>query len=362
VAIISILTLTSCASSQVNYNTLDIASTYDQLITKQVTFNLRKTYENPYGIPAFVKVSNQTATTQNSITPTFTLPLTDQITTALNGVGALTSRTSQFTGKSLSLSAVDQWNQTYTLSPIVDPDQLRRLQTLYQYVTKTIPPFAGRDADYVFESTYPIIETSGSAQSNKSPDITITITGAGKPVTVKPTREMSNGPPKTQYVRRSIVFDENGNVVVQNGRITFTWIPANPDITFVKQPGCILCDYGAILKDPEKSAIADYATNKAKYDGAHELVKNVVLKNDWLYAPNEAQGGPGAVPLPSSEFATLYVNSDRLKYFYEFVLFTQEAASQGTGSPTSGGQSEGRKNPPPQNINIPVGGINQPVP
>jgi hypothetical protein len=83
VAIISILTLTSCASSQVNYNTLDIASTYDQLITKQVTFNLRKTYENPYGIPAFVKVSNQTATTQNSITPTFTLPLTDQITTAL---------------------------------------------------------------------------------------------------------------------------------------------------------------------------------------------------------------------------------------------------------------------------------------
>jgi hypothetical protein len=184
VAIISILTLTSCASSQVNYNTLDIASTYDQLITKQVTFNLRKTYENPYGIPAFVKVSNQTATTQNSITPTFTLPLTDQITTALNGVGALTSRTSQFTGKSLSLSAVDQWNQTYTLSPIVDPDQLRRLQTLYQYVTKTIPPFAGRDADYVFESTYPIIETSGSAQSNKSPDITITITGAGKPVTV----------------------------------------------------------------------------------------------------------------------------------------------------------------------------------
>jgi hypothetical protein len=30
------LSVSGCASAQVNYNTLDIASTYDQLLTKQV--------------------------------------------------------------------------------------------------------------------------------------------------------------------------------------------------------------------------------------------------------------------------------------------------------------------------------------
>src|SRR5215469_12642384 len=185
---------------------------------------------------------------------------------------------------------------------------------------------------------------------------------SGKPVTVKQTSGGSNDTPKTKYVRRSMVFNLDGEVSKDaNGRIQFTWIPANPDTTFIKQPGCILCDYGDILKDPEKSMIADYATNKDKYDGAHELVKNAVLTNDWLYAPTEAHG-PEAVPLPSNELGTLFVTSNGLKYFNEFVLFTQEAASQGTGSPASGGQSEGRKNPPTQNISIPVGGINQPLP
>jgi hypothetical protein len=72
--------LDGCASSQINYNTLDIAGTYDQLITKQVTFNIIKSYQDKYGLPAFVKVTAQTATTQNSITPSTTLPVTAQFT------------------------------------------------------------------------------------------------------------------------------------------------------------------------------------------------------------------------------------------------------------------------------------------
>src|SRR5579871_5087015 len=70
----------SCASSQINYNTLEIASTYDQLITKQVAYNLMKVYDDPYGLPALVKVTAQTTTAQNSITPSLSYPVTAQLT------------------------------------------------------------------------------------------------------------------------------------------------------------------------------------------------------------------------------------------------------------------------------------------
>jgi hypothetical protein len=355
VAIFSLSVLSGCASTQINYNTLDIASTYDELVTKQVTFNLRKTYEHSYGIPAFVKVSAQTATTQNSITPTLTLPLSDQIqrvaqiTAASTGLTTLNSRTSQFAGKSLSLAGTDQWNQTYTLTPVIDPDQLRRLRALYQYVTRTAP-LNGPHADEEFESTYPLIEATGSGQASKSSDMEFSVTVAGQPVTIKQSASGPDSKPKTKYVRRSALFDEKGN------KIGYTWIPVTPDVTFIKQPGCILCDYGDTIGAVDIPGIQDYKANKDKYDGAHKLVKNVDLANNWLYGPTESPE-PGAVPLPSNEVGTLYAKPGGLKYFFEFVLFTQEAMSQGTGSPTSGGQSEGRKTSPTQDISIPVGGI-----
>jgi hypothetical protein len=71
------------------------------------------------------------------------------------------------------------------------------------------------------------------------------------------------------------------------------------------------------------------------------------------------------VPLPSAGlvdalFLKKMVNNDPdggRKYFYEFVLFNEQATSQGTGSASSGGQSLGRKTTPVQNISIPVGGV-----
>jgi hypothetical protein len=45
-----------------------------------------------------------------------------------------------------------------------------------------------------------------------------------------------------------------------------------------------------------------------------------------------------------------------MKYFYELALFTLDAASEGTGTPSSFGQSEGRKNPATTTVSIPVGG------
>ena len=120
------LSVSGCASAQVNYNTLDIASTYDQLLTKQVTYNIVKSLESQYSLPAFVKVTAQTATTQYTVTPAVTVPLTNSI----QQLGSLqlaaatktfsNSTTSTFAGKGLSLGSTDQWNQTYTLTPVID--------------------------------------------------------------------------------------------------------------------------------------------------------------------------------------------------------------------------------------------------
>jgi hypothetical protein len=148
----------------------------------------------------------------------------------------------------------------------------------------------------------------------------------------------------------------------------YTWILVTPDVTFITQPGCILCDYNNTLTPDELSKITDTAS-KSTYATARKLEKNHQLRNDWLYLPGE-QLSPDAEPLPSAGLVdTLFlkktVNNDPdggRKYFYEFVLFNEQATSQGTGSPSSGGQSLGRKTTPVETIgSIPVGGI-APVP
>lgn len=187
---ISAFALLGCASGQVNYNTLDIASTYDQLLTKQVTYNLIKTLDSRYSIPAFVKVTNQTAGTQYSITPNISVPITKQIQQLSQLQSAATGKTiqdlttGQFAGKGLTVGATDQWNQTYTLAPVIDTGELRRLRVLYQYVTRTLAPVFQINN---FEAQYPIIEigTPGSpATGNTNTSTSITVTVDGKRVSL----------------------------------------------------------------------------------------------------------------------------------------------------------------------------------
>jgi hypothetical protein len=364
--------MASCASTQINYNTLEIASTYDQLIIKQVTYNIMKSFEDPYGLPAFVKVTAQTTTAQNSITPTVTSPLSAQITQLAQLTQAATAQTvssvtTQRAGAGLSIAATDQWNSTYTLTPVTDSDQLRRLRSLYQYVTGALsPPPDNSDpeynADHEFEALYPLIETGTSSASTPSPNETTVTLTAGKLVVKQgssPSKE------KTKYVRRSYKPLADGTYNHFNG---YTWVLVDPDKTFIRQPGCILCDLGKKLSDKER--IDACTDNKRQldqkcyenYKDAHKLEKTDELRNDWLYGPKD-QLGPDAVALPSNGISTIYLKKNAngqpdggRRYFYEFVLFTEDASSQGTGSPASGGQSQGRKTPNVQRVSIPVGG------
>ena len=72
---IGLFVLTGCASSQLNYNTLELASTVGNLQTGQVLSNLSLFMDNPAALPAHIDLSAGTASTTYSVNPTITTPL-----------------------------------------------------------------------------------------------------------------------------------------------------------------------------------------------------------------------------------------------------------------------------------------------
>jgi hypothetical protein len=127
---VSSLSLFGCASAQLNFNTLEIASTVESLQTKQVLYNISKFIDDPDTVPDQVVVSSGSVGTTNSITPTLTNTLLHTYATAAGAVatGLTRSLTQGETG-----AATDQWTQSWGIAPISDGDDLRRLRTLYRF-------------------------------------------------------------------------------------------------------------------------------------------------------------------------------------------------------------------------------------
>jgi hypothetical protein len=302
------LSLVGCASAQLNYNTLDIASTIDTLVTNQVLSNLAKFIESPHAIPSQVALSAGTVSTNNTVTPSLTAPL-NVATTATNTVATTvaaavsTATTNTATGNrpnvGAALSATDQWTQTWGVSPLTDPDQLRRLRVLYQFGAGLISR-----ADLL--CNYPIIQGKGDGAApigtvtyptSDGKDITVTIGGPAKPK------------PKTVYKLQC----RTGTLVT------------HPDPAFLNPPSCIIC--------------AD------KSEGTVYLHVNDRLKNDWLrYSDGPFGVPPGAISLGYHRNRFLYVETpEDLGKFYEFSLFVLEATTQSATSAT--GQSAGKGSP-----------------
>ena len=64
-----------CASSQLNYNAADLASSLNALQKRQIFFNLAQALNDPEFVPSQVTISIGTAQTANAVTPTISLPL-----------------------------------------------------------------------------------------------------------------------------------------------------------------------------------------------------------------------------------------------------------------------------------------------
>jgi hypothetical protein len=133
--------LASCASTQLTYNTIDIASNIDSLLTKEALTNLSKFIDNPFSIPSQLDIQAGTIQTSNAITPSVGFPLSSQIaSTAQRAGSALTlSDVSTKAGSTAALSGTNVQQQNWNVTPLTDANTLRNLQALYRHAVYGIP-------------------------------------------------------------------------------------------------------------------------------------------------------------------------------------------------------------------------------
>lgn len=304
-AIVACMLVCGCASTQLNYNTADLASSLNSLTKRQIFYNLTQALTDPEFVPSQATISIGTATTLNSVTPSVSVPLGMPIvTTARDGTGRFAG--AQFSTQitqpvpTLGLQMTDGWNQTWTMVPINTAPQLRRLRALYQYATGTMPrqdrtrDLTEAEAEKQFLCEYP-------AQA----------------FNVSPT---------------------GGNVVFRiedcphnNTRQTQSRV-VHVDPTFTQGPSCVICidDLNAKQLRPHVNPNLKYhfiRTQKASDDmvsiGSHGSADFYVCDSPEGDCPR----APGQAPF------------DGRKAFSDFILFIYEAAS--TASSTGAGRSTG---------------------
>jgi hypothetical protein len=142
--------LAGCASTQLNYNTLDIAANVEGIYVKQALINLSKTIDNPYAIPSQIDLAAGTVQTSASISPSVNTPLSKAI--SRSGTGVITG--TALAGSGFSLSGSDGFQQSYTVSPITDGNNLRNLRALYRYALFD-------EADLQREYRPPLVQSKG---------------------------------------------------------------------------------------------------------------------------------------------------------------------------------------------------------
>jgi hypothetical protein len=162
--------LSACASSQLNYNALDLADTIDELVSNQVLTNLARSIDHPYAVPSQVSILQGSASTTGTISANYSDPVSNAITTT-NTVATAAAKTftNTVTGlagaQTLTPTVSDNWSQNWSLSPAVDADQMRRLRALYKYVTYPYKSEAEATEDLC--RNYSAISISGDDKSGQ---------------------------------------------------------------------------------------------------------------------------------------------------------------------------------------------------
>jgi len=144
VCVVACLLGGGCASTQLNYNTADLASSLSSLTKTQILYNLAQAVSDPEFVPSQVTISIGTAQTANSVAPSVSIPLgpslavNNRVTTGGRGSNQ-TSTTLLNAAPGIGIQVTDAWNQSWTMVPASSANQLRRLRTLYQFATGTLP-------------------------------------------------------------------------------------------------------------------------------------------------------------------------------------------------------------------------------
>jgi hypothetical protein len=142
------LLMSGCASTQLNYNTLDVASTIESVYTRQALDNLSKIIDDPYAMPSQVDLLQGTVQTSYSVSPTLSVPFSDAITHTNTLMGGAFTRTYTTAAGSASTgvgASVGPWTTNWNVVPLTDANTLRNLRALYRYV---IYPGMSLQAEY----------------------------------------------------------------------------------------------------------------------------------------------------------------------------------------------------------------------
>jgi hypothetical protein len=245
--------LVGCASQQLNYNALDVASTIDSFYMQQVLTNLIKIKEQEYAIPAQVAINTGTIATSNQLTGGFSAPLNDsvavtnQLARTVAASSSITNTVSDLVTKSnmgLSAGATNVATQQYIFWPIYsDADQLRRLQYLYRYAV-------GNVTYQQLLCRYPVPELDSTVRREDNPKTGI----ATKGLPTEPRDSSKDAEQKTQSddndLKKIFVRDAHEEQCPYNAngdRWKYVSL-RNPDPSFLHQPGCVLCDFGKLFK------------------------------------------------------------------------------------------------------------------
>jgi hypothetical protein len=131
----ALLLSAGCASTQLNYNTVDISSTIDSVYVRQTLNNLSKFIDDPYAIPSQVIMASGTVQTTNTISPSANFPLSSQLArmTQIAPAGLTLTSTNTTAGAGATVSGTNTAQQNYNIAPLNDANTLRNQQALYRH-------------------------------------------------------------------------------------------------------------------------------------------------------------------------------------------------------------------------------------
>jgi hypothetical protein len=340
---------------------------------------LAKTAENQYALPSQVQIPSGQVSARTSVTPTLTTPLNTALTSTSQvasqiaaATGAVTTTSTnigadQRIGSTGGVSGVMEDLENWNVNPVQDPEQLRRLQLLYQYGARWI---TAQDVLCL----YPVPELPEKAAPTKS-DLQ-TLADAIK----RAEEKRDPAPPDTIIRNRKKQADDDPdrspstreklyirgefprsckNIAVQPAsRVEWMFVGQNPDTAFLRPPGCILCafpnarfqysiksgdliypdrysDLNIKLADPTTHDYVPVVLNDFLIPGRaneydYDDYKNRQGRIDWLFVLPDGKDLPedarNARRVGSSHGYTVYTLDERR--FSEFVLAVIEATLQ----------------------------------
>lgn len=359
--------LLGCSTPLLNLNTLDLASTFSDVTVRQIVFNLAKTKENMWFVPSQVQLNNGIIAARTNLTPSVTTPIGSTLYNTTTIARALTTTTTTAaetvsSNPSASLGATAEDTSTWNVSPIQDPEPLKRLQLLYQYGAGWL-----RAVDLL--CLYPIPEKPEAAKPQKSDlqaladalrekkDDDKKEKGKDKPAT--------DAGSETKYYIRGEYFGSCKNVsAAREFDAPLMLVGSNPDLAFLTPPVCVLCAYPnrsfqkriqnavnagvpiytdrntdttvprkanakyiPVVLNAELSPLEEAECGGVAPDGRHHWEQRNLLQVDWLFVDREgSELPPGRTVIGASN--GFIVSTTCYENFAEFVLAIREATLQ----------------------------------